>query len=634
MVAARASENRIRLTNLSGTFSRTPARRATNHFTSARRVADLGSQDFCVVIPTREPMKTSTPTPTPRGLRRPKLLGEQLVVAGAITEAQLEQALAFARQRQLKIGQALVELGFLDECGIADALRLQGKLLHVRLTRDIVDDAKARLLAEKSARRLGAVVVNEIAGVLTVALADPTDLGLIDELSALLKKPLLPLHADPESIKKVLDEVFGAVTHVGALEEVAERLDGHGVDFATNLAPLPDAGDESGDPSLDRPVANLVRTLVREAYEVGASDIHLEPRRDRFVVRFRVDGALTDRLSLERVWARPTIARIKILARLDLAQNRLPQDGRAQADLDGRMLDLRIATSPTLHGEGAVIRLLDGGREIATLDQLGLDEVQKDHVLRMIESGDGFVLATGPTGSGKTTTLYALLQKLNSPDLKIVTLEDPVENQVEGVTQISMHEKIGLNFARGLRSVLRQDPDVVLLGEIRDQETAQIAVQAALTGHLVLSTLHTVGTAETITRLEDMGIESYLLADTLRGILAQRLLRRICPDCKTEAKPDARALSRLGIEQGSIALFHGTGCEKCGFTGYRGRVAIREILLITPDLGRAVARREGVAAIREIAAGSGMTTLREDAIRKVAAGVTSLAEAIAATSRG
>lgn len=576
-------------------------------------------------------MPASAPARTAR-------LGEQLLEGGRITRAQLDAALKLAREQRLKIGQALVALGALTEHDLALALRRQGKILCIHLTPDIVDREVARRLAERTARRYVALPIHTIAGVTTVAMADPGDLAAVDEIALELKSRVLAVYAEAGQIEAILDSVWGRGDAAGeaGLDDIAGRMpiDGDGEEVRLGSVDEEDAIGSEEDEALERPVVQLVGRLVREACEAGASDIHLEPRRQAFVIRFRVDGALYDRLVLSRAWARPVLARLKVLARLDLAQSRLPQDGRFHAEIDGRMVDMRLATTPTQFGEGAVIRVLDSASGLRTLDSLGLSEEEREQLLGMIDGGDGIVLATGPTGSGKTTTLYALIDRLNRPDRKIITLEDPVENQVEGIVQISVQPKIGLDFARGLRSILRQDPDVVLVGEIRDTETARIAVQASLTGHLVLSTLHTVGAVETIARLADMGVESYLLADTLRGVVAQRLLRRVCERCKTCVRADARALARLGLPEEVDGVCQGSGCEACHGTGYRGRVAVREILVATPEVQRLVRRGRRSEEIRRAAVKAGMRSLRDAAIEKVLSGETTVAEAIAATARG
>jgi type II secretory ATPase GspE/PulE/Tfp pilus assembly ATPase PilB-like protein len=374
--------------------------------------------------------------------------------------------------------------------------------------------------------------------------------------------------------------------------------------------------------------------VLEEAYVQGASDIHWEPRRDDFLIRFRIDGVLIDRTTVPKSWATQILARIKVLANLDIAQRRLPQDGRAQFRYKNQRVDLRVATTPTLTGEGVVLRILDGGRKPRSLESLGLDPAQNEVLERIIEARDGFVIATGPTGSGKTTTLYAMLQRLNQRDTKIITLEDPVENEMPGVSQINAHPKIGLTFANGLRSILRQDPDVILVGEIRDHETAEIAVQAALTGHMVLSTLHTVGAVESIARLVEMGVEPFLLADTLRGIVAQRLVRRICQRCKKEVRPDERVLGRLGLDASGARFFEGAGCDECHSTGFKGRVGIYEVLPLSARIRQLVQAGAHSAELRRVAQEEGVVSLRDQALAKVRAGQTTLREVLAETTRG
>jgi type II secretory ATPase GspE/PulE/Tfp pilus assembly ATPase PilB-like protein len=387
------------------------------------------------------------------------------------------------------------------------------------------------------------------------------------------------------------------------------------------------------DAALEKPVINLVRGLLQEAYAQGASDLHFETRRDDFLIRFRIDGSLVDRTTVPKSWASQIVARIKVLANLDIAQRRTPQDGRAQFLYQKQRVDLRVATTPTLLGENIVLRILDGGRKVRSLESLGLAASQREALERVADLRDGFVIATGPTGSGKTTTLYALLQRLNKRDTKIITLEDPVENEMAGVTQINANPKIGLTFAAGLRSVLRQDPDVILVGEIRDPETAEIAVQSALTGHLVLSTLHTVGAVESIARLVDLKIEPFLLADTLRGIVAQRLVRKTCRRCKHEVQPPARVLERLGLEAKKDRFFEGTGCDECHGTGYKGRVGIYEVLTVSERIRQMILAGAPSSEMRQAAQDEGALTLRQDALEKARAGQTTLQEVLAETGR-
>jgi type II secretory ATPase GspE/PulE/Tfp pilus assembly ATPase PilB-like protein len=556
-------------------------------------------------------------------------IGQLLLRIGLIRQAQLEQALAHKAQHGGKLGQVLVQLGFVTEHALLEALREQGRIFCVHLTPGIVDRNAAQALGEERARRSRALPINRIADTYTVAVEDPTDVYLLDELSKALGSRLLAVHAEPARISECLDAVFKSskTPPSGSLEQLATSA----LDVNLEVAPVEGA---SASDDLNQPVINLVQGALREAFAAQASDIHFEQHRDRFLVRFRVDGVLYDRISLPREWGRPCLARIKILGSMDIAQQRMPQDGRAQIDVNGQRIDLRIATTPSLRGEGAVVRILDGGRKLYDLAHLGFDARQLDDILRMIEGAEGFILSTGPTGSGKTSTLYAMLQHLRSSERKIITLEDPVENELDGATQISTNAKIDLTFARGLRSVLRQDPDIVLVGEVRDHETAQIAIQAAQTGHLVLSTLHTVGAAEAVGRLADMGIEGYLLADTLLGVIGQRLLRRICTNCRERVEPDAAARAVLGPDLERGPLFAGKGCERCKQTGYAGRVGIFEVLRFTSPLADALRRAAGSDELRRVAVGQGMLTLRADALRKVHGGETTLTELVGTLGRG
>jgi type IV pilus assembly protein PilB len=556
-------------------------------------------------------------------------LGAILRAQGLIDDAQLEQALRLRRERNIHLGQALIELGFVDEGSLAQALAEQGRLASIRLHAEAVDVAVARRVDEGFARARHLVPINEIAGVVTVVMEDPADLCIVDDVARLLGRRILPVFAPHADIEHALDHAFLREQRGDALEQMATSAEVDGHTFDTTLLEKAERLDESDE---SHPVVGLLKGILNEAFKARASDIHLETRRSVFQVRFRVDGALFDRLSLPKGWARPTLSRLKILASLDIAQHLLPQDGRAQIDIDGRSVDLRVATTPTLLGESAVVRILDGGRELQSLSKLGLSELQEQMLKRAVEASEGFVLATGPTGSGKTTTLYALLKHLHTPDQKIITLEDPVENYIDGLTQINTHAKAGLTFSRGLRSILRQDPDIVLVGEIRDEETAEIATQAALTGHLVLSTLHTVGTAESITRLAEMGVERFLLADTLRGLVAQRLVRRICEHCKAPEEPDLWLCERLGTAVDGATFFEGKGCRYCNNSGFYGRVGIYEVMVLESDLVEAVRGQATTRELRALAVRQGMTTLREEALRKARAGQTTLREVLQATA--
>ncbi len=558
-------------------------------------------------------------------------LGQQLVATGVLSSNQLEQALEYRRQHGIRLGQALVKLKLVTSHQLAEALRQQGKVSCINLSPKIVNSEVAQLLGEESSRKLGAVAINSIAGVTTVAMDDPADVYVLDELSRTLNSKVLSVYSEPEQIEECLNEIFNqpseTTTSKNSLDDIVSIAQQSEIDIE---AGQPNKQEESEE-DLDGPVVSIIQAIFKEAFEAKASDIHLEPRESTFVVRFRVDGTLYDRMTLKKVWARPCLARIKVLSSLDIAQRRLPQDGRTQIAVQGRKVDLRVSTMPTLLGEGAVIRILDGGRGVSSLSDLGLRPEQEERMKAMVMTSDGIVLAVGPTGSGKTTTLYALLAERDAPDTKIITLEDPVENQLESVCQINCDVKAGLTFSRGLRSILRQDPDVILVGEIRDLETAEITVSAALTGHVVLSTLHTIGSAETITRMREMGVEHYLLSDTLRGIVAQRLVRLICPVCKVEDELDPGL--RKHLQLGDTTFYKGAGCTTCNQTGYQGRRGLYEIMRMTPVFRDAL--REGADAdeLRRLAVNDGMTTMRDEGLRLASMGLTSITEVLAITPR-
>jgi type IV pilus assembly protein PilB len=595
----------------------------------------------------------SNPQPTRRNEHVP--IGKHFLQTGVIDVGQLDAALNYKHEHGVKLGQALVALGFVSETDLVDALRQQGKVHCIHLTPNIVDTRVAMKLGEKESHQKRAIAVNQVAGHTMVAMEDPSDVYVIDELTRRLDSRVLPVFAEPSRIDEALEHVFKKDALKISLPETERAVDklveiareeekkepklvtadtglrsGKDITFVEGEEP-----DDEADEDLDKPVINLVRSIFEDAFVKGASDIHLEPRQEDLLVRFRVDGTLFDRTTVPKSWARPILARIKVLANLDIAQRRLPQDGRIQFRYKNNRVDLRVATTPNLRGEAAVLRVLDGGRELHDIEKLDFDDTQREILERITTQRDGFVLATGPTGSGKTTTLYALLQVLNSRDRKIITLEDPVENEMDGIIQINCHHKIGLTFATGLRSILRQDPDIVLVGEIRDGETAQIAIQAAMTGHTVLSTLHTVGAAESVMRLEDMGVEPYLIADTLRGIVAQRLLRRICEECKTELKPDQVTRKRLGLgESEEVTFYQGRGCDACHGTGYSGRIGIYEVLEVAGDVRRLIETGAGTKALISAMQDNGTTTLREDGMRKALAGITTIQEVLVATHRG
>ncbi len=465
-------------------------------------------------------------------------------------------------------------------------------------------------------------------GRLRVAVAGDPAPEVLEDLETSFGLPLEPVPVTREDLLEGIRRVYAAAESV---VELVKDLD----------ADVCGAGDAGDSPAADvrdlanqPPVIRFVNLLIREAHDARASDIHLESTREGLRARFRVDGVLVDVPSPPKGLQAAVVSRVKLLAELDIADRRAPQDGRIRVRLEERELDLRVSTVPTLYGESVVLRLLDrGGRPVA-LDELGMAPELLERFRLLAERPHGILLATGPTGSGKTTTLYAALGLRNPTAEKIITVEDPVEYHLDGVTQVPVHVKAGMTFAAALRSLLRQDPDVLMVGEMRDSETAAIAVQAAMTGHLVFSTLHTNDAVSAITRLADLKVEPYMVAATLESVLAQRLVRKICPDCRERYKPDPQAVALLAQQPvGKATLERGRGCASCRETGYRGRTGLFELLRVTDDLKHAMARNEPLARQRELAREAGMTTLREDGWRKVQAGLTTVEEVLRVTDR-
>ena len=541
-------------------------------------------------------------------------LGDRLVRSGRITSAQLESALESARRENLLLGQALVEVGAITESELADVLREQGKLTCVRLTPSILDPVVARGLDHETALRLSAIPVNRIAGISTVAMVDPMDLNSVDEIANTLKTRIFPVHAEPQQIVKCLEFI-----HSNKTEE-------QGPVVRPKVQPEPVVEE----PHLSRPVLSMVRNLLADATRLGATRIHVEPRRKGFAVRFRIDGQLSERLFLDQDWGPACVARLKWLAHLDLSENRRIQEGCARETVQNQSVGLRVATTPGLEGEGVVLQILQGDQKPAALDALGLDRGQLAHLRTILSGTEGLLLAAGPAGSGTTELLYSVLCELNQPQRKLVTLEDPVGYPLEGITQIPVKTGFGQSLAGSLRSLLHQDPDVVLVGEIRDGETALLATQAALSGRRVLSRLvSTTGALEVIQRLEQLGVDPASIGDALCGVVAQRTVRSICKKCRIPEHPEPELFQRLGCRP--FEAFKGAGCERCRQTGYRGYAAIRELLPVTPELRQRIRRSAGADALREAARAEGVLTLLGDGLRLARAGTTTLQEVLAAT---
>ncbi len=491
-----------------------------------------------------------------------------------------------------------------------------------RIDEDCLDPALLARLPLAFARSHGVLPVALQDGALLTATADPTDLHALDEVRALFGMPLVLVVVPAVALQEVQNRLYSQLSTTA--QEVVQELEAEDLSaVATSFNEPKDLLDLTDE----APIIRLLNSILFQAVKERASDIHIEPYERDLTVRFRIDGILYAILQPPKVVQEAMASRVKIMAGLNIAEKRLPQDGRLKVIVAGREVDIRVSTIPTFYGERIVLRLLDKQRGVISLTSIGLAERDIATMERLLQRTSGIILVTGPTGSGKTTTLYAALNRVNSPEKNIITIEDPIEYQLRGVGQIQVNPRIELTFAQGLRSILRQDPDIIMVGEIRDAETAEIAMQASLTGHLVLSTLHTNDAATAVTRLIDMGIEPFMVASTLSAVVAQRLVRTICPNCREEYRPD-RAYP--GIELPPL-LYRGRGCDECFGHGTKGRIGIYEMLAIDQELCNMIIRRESAGAIKEYALAHGMQTLRDDGLRKVAAGITTIEEVLRVT---
>ena len=556
--------------------------------------------------------------------RRP--LGQILVGIDVISQETLAQALAKAGQERLRLGEVLVSQGTVTDTDVLRAVAEQLGLPFLSAEELPSTPPALKDLSSKYLRQNLACPISLEGSVLSVATAEPTNPLLSDDLEQSLGLTVKLYVAPASAILEAIERAYGANT---ALQKIVE---GMGPSSGERDGELDEDVNHLRDMAFEPPVVRLVNILIDGALAADASDIHIEPFDDSLLVRYRIDGLLYDQESPPRRLRAALTSRIKIMAEMNIAERRLPQDGRIRVTAHGRRVDIRVSTIPTVHGESIVMRLLDRSSVFLSFDRLGFSRGTAETFEGLIRRPHGMLLVTGPTGSGKTTTLYAALDKINRPDLKIITVEDPVEYQLKRVNQIPVKPKIGLNFAAGLRHIVRQDPDVIMVGEIRDLETAEIAIQAALTGHLVFSTLHTNDAPSAITRLQDMGCEPYLFSSVLNGVLAQRLVRRICQVCRVPKAADPAELAALGIAStGTEELFHGKGCDECRGTGYRGRTAIYELLRITESMRSLIVRRAPAGEIRREAVAHGMVTLREDGWTRARAGVTTIAEILRVT---
>ncbi|MES1244117.1 MAG: type IV-A pilus assembly ATPase PilB [Acidobacteriota bacterium] len=582
--------------------------------------------------------------PPPEAARRPAQsagpdkLGEMLVRSGKINQAQLQEALGYQKDQGGRLGTNLVKLGYLNERQLVEALAEQFKVPSVDLNNMEIDEAVVKIIPADIARKYTIFPVTKAGATVTVAMIDPTNVFAMDDVKFMTGYKVEPVVASETAIRGAIDKYYGS-THAIELKKVMEDLsDESGGDLEVleeeedlDLATLEEESEQA-------PVVKLVNLILTDAIKRGASDIHIEPYEKDYRVRYRIDGLLYEMMRPPLKLKEAITSRCKIMARLDIAEKRLPQDGRIKikTKISGKSkdLDYRVSILPTLFGEKIVMRLLDKDKLMLDMTKLGFEVESLRKFEGAILRPYGMVLVTGPTGSGKTNTLYSALQRINTPEVNIMTAEDPVEFNLSGINQVQMRENIGLNFAASLRSFLRQDPNIILVGEIRDFETAEVAIKAAMTGHLVLSTLHTNDAPSTINRLMNMGIEPFLVATSVHLIVAQRLVRRICTFCKEPAEQPPAAMVGAGFsehESRTLKLFRGRGCERCSSTGYKGRVGLYEVLEVDDELREMILSGASSFELRQKAMQNGMMTLRLSGLQKIRDGMTTIEEVVRET---
>jgi type IV pilus assembly protein PilB len=557
------------------------------------------------------PVPGLTPPTKRTGVKR--RIGDVIVQLGFAERELVEQVVESGRGDDLPLGQSLIEAGIVNSKQLAQALAERNSLEYVDLSTFDVDKGAASLLDGAKARRYRTIPIAFLAErTLLVATADPANLLALDDITMATGYEVRRAVASPEDIDALVGQLG---TLAGAVHEIEDE------DYEAEVIELRESADEA-------PVVKLVHAVIADAVRRGASDIHFEPRGQDMRVRFRVDGVVFDSTTVPRHLVSGLVSRVKIMAELDIAEKRLPQDGRIGLSVDGNYVDLRVATLPVVRGEAVVMRILDSRQIVMELDGLGMKDPERRRFEAAIGATHGAILVTGPTGSGKTTTLYAGLSELNTPDRTVVTVEDPVEYELEGVKQVQVNPRTGLTFATGLRSMVRSDPDVIMVGEVRDRETAQIAIESALTGHLVLTTMHANDAPLAAARLIDMGVEPFLVTSSVECVVAQRLVRRLC-ECKKQVKLTKAMLVDNGFQAARGFTAHEPGgCVRCAHTGYKGRTGLYEVMMMSDAIRRLILERASHVEVRAIARAEGMETLQEDGLAKVAAGITSVAEVL------
>ena len=564
-----------------------------------------------------------------------KSFGDFMIGLGVITADQFKKASQEQKQKGERLEQAIVRLGYAKEELALQCLADYFNLPYVDLDTYLIDEKIVKIIPEEMVRRHTLIPLFKIGNTLTVAMTNPLNLLALDDVRNKVKTDVEIAISTEKKIKKAIEQHYGATAatlentlqhlmkgnRVGSIQESSDYKKSH--ELAMKDLPT--------GPMEDAPAARMLDLVMIQAIRDRASDIHFEPDEKALRVRFRIDGFLYESLTLPKPIHPALTSRIKILAEMDIAETRLPQDGNFNVKLEKRGFEIRVSTFPTIYGENVVLRILDQTSTLFKLEDLGFSEEVLNHFKQLVRKTSGIILVTGPTGSGKTTTLYALLNMINSKDKNIITIEDPVEYRLALIRQTQINPKAGINFATGLRSILRQDPDIIMIGEIRDLETSEIAMQAALTGHLVLSTLHTNDAPEAISRLVDIGVEPYLISSSVIGVLAQRLVRIICPDCKVSYQADPKVMNDLGEEvtksKEPLTFYRGKGCKNCKQSGYWGRSGIYELLLVNEDIKKLISERASTQVIRNVAKKTaGLIPLRVDGLRKVLKGITTLDE--------
>ncbi|MFH0926138.1 MAG: type II secretion system ATPase GspE [bacterium] len=558
--------------------------------------------------------------------RKIPYLTEILIEEGSLTQEMADECLELQKERKEMIGKLLISMGYIDEERLYKALSKQHKIPYIDLKEEEIDPDLLKNLPFNFVKKYLILPIKMEGQDILVATCNALDLHPLDDLRLLFNRPVRPILCKESKIEFLINK-FYSQQNTNSAEEVLKDLS----DQDINVEDLDAESQDLLSMANEAPIIQVVNNIFMEAVHKRASDIHVEPLDDELRVRLRIDGVLYNILNLERKFQSSIISRIKIMSKLNIAEKRLPQDGITRVKIGNKFFDIRVSIIPTSLGERAVMRLLDRESIMIDMEQLGLDEREYKKINDIIESPNGIFLVTGPTGAGKTTTLYAALNKINTIDKNIITVEDPVEYQLRGIAQMEMKSKIGLTFASGLRSILRHDPDIIMVGEIRDSETAEIAIHASLTGHLVFSTLHTNDSSGAVARLIDMGIEPFLVSSSLIAIMAQRLVRKLCDNCKEEYTPEGETLSLLKLKKKDIIdykLYKNVGCKECANTGYKGRLGVYELLIVDNDIRKLIITRADSSQIKNLAVSKGMRSLKKAGLRKVLKGVTSIEEVL------